>query len=140
QVPLGRERLGAFGALLEDLAEKADAGRAVALEHATLGPPQYYVVGQVGLAVTDVGAADRALPETPDHLFGGDVAPALVDVAFVGALVDHDGFAPFAAPFGRVLGGLVDVDALQARVRHPRAAVVEERTAVVVGEQVPVRV
>src|SRR5207247_1346614 len=73
QVPLGRERLEAFRALLEDLAEKADAGWAVALEHASLGPPQDVVVGQVGLAVTDVGAADRALPEAPDHLFGGDV-------------------------------------------------------------------
>ena len=49
---------------------------------------------EVGLAVADVAAADGALPEAAHQLLAGDVAPALVDVALVGALVDDDRLAP----------------------------------------------
>ena len=72
------------------------AGRADEL--AALRPPQFVLLVQVGLAVADVAAADGALPEAAHQLFAGDVAPALVDVALVGALVDHDRLAPVLAP------------------------------------------
>ena len=109
-------------------------------ELAALGPPQLVRVVQVGLAVADVAAADRALPAAPHQLLAGEVAPALVDVALVAALVDHDRLVPLLAPVVGVLRRAVHVDALHAGVRDPRPGLVVERAAVVDGCQVPVRV
>ena len=72
--------------------------------------------------MADVAAGDRPLPEAADHLLAGDVPPALVDVALVRALVDHDRLAANVAPLVRVLRRAIDVEPLDARVRHPRAS------------------
>ena len=51
----------------------------------------------------DVPAADRALPEPAQQLLAAEVSPAVLEVAFVAALVDHHRLAPLLAPGARLL-------------------------------------
>ncbi|CAH0219989.1 hypothetical protein SRABI76_02481 [Microbacterium oxydans] len=142
-VPVTGQRLPhAFRRLGEQLFEEPDAVGRCAVQLAALRPPQDLVVApergrQVGLSMPDVAAADGALPEPPHHLLAGDVAPPLIDVALVRALVDHDRLAPALAPVVGVLRGAIHVDALDADVRDPGRGVVVERTAVVDRVEVP---
>ncbi len=98
---------------------------------AALGPPQLHAVVQVRLAVPQVTAAHRGLPEPAGELLAAQVAPALVDVALVAALVDDHRLAVRLPPFGRVLRGAVRIDPLDAAMGDPRAGVVVETVAVV---------
>ena len=94
----------------------------------------------VRLAVADVRAGDRALPEAVDHLLGRQVAPALLDVALVLHLVEDDRLAVHVAVQHRPAEVRDGRAVLDARVRHPRLVVVVEQPAVVDRAQVVVRV
>ena len=52
----------------------------------------------VGLPVPYVSPAARPLPESMDHFLCGDVAPILVDVPLIAALIDHDRLPVEPAP------------------------------------------
>ncbi len=72
------------------------------------------------LAVGGVAAVDGGEPEAARHLFGGEIAPAALDVAFVLNFVVDDRLVPGEA----ALGGFFEVVALQAGVRAPGLGVV----------------
>ena len=83
----------------------------------------------------DVSAADRSFPELVQQLLAAEVAPAVLEVAFVATLVDHHRLAPlFAAGRDRLDA------ALDAGVADPRPGVVEVLHEVVDRDQVAVRV
>src|SRR5262245_61940072 len=94
----------------------------------------------VGLAVADIPAADGSLPEPAYQLLAADVPPAVLDVALVHALVDHDRLLPLPPPRRRVLRRAIRVDLLHAAVRDPGTSVVVELSPVVDRHQVAVRV
>ena len=45
-----------------------------------------------------VSAADRPVPELVQQLLAAEVSPAVLEVAFVAALVDHHRLAPLFTP------------------------------------------
>ncbi len=87
-----------------------------------------------------VAAADNGFPAAAGEFFGGQVAPAVREIAFVSDFVpDHR----FAVSFAQLRGGfgcLVVVTALAAAVGDPWFGVVVKSLAVVDGTQVVVRV
>ena len=83
-----------------------------------------------------VSAPDGGLPAAPYEFLRGEVAPGLVDVAFVAELVEHDGLAPPCAPGVRILDSAVEVEALNACVGDPRTRVVVEFGAIVDAHEV----
>ena len=90
----------------------------------------------VGLAVADVAAAERAEPEPLHHLACGEVAPGVLEVALVPALVVDDRLAILVAEADPA----VHVRGLEAGVRHPVLRVVVPLAAVVDAAQPLVRV
>ena len=119
-----------------EVLEPLDALRALAVQHAALGPPEDVLRVLVGFAVADVAAAERAEPEPLDHLARGEVAPALRDVALVPALVVNDRLAILGAE----THAAVHVRGLEAGVRDPGLRVVVPLAAVVNAAQPLVRV
>src|SRR5450756_1078561 len=103
------------GAGLDDAAQERDARRALAMQHAALGPPQNIVRVEIGLAVSHVGAVRHAEPEAAHHFPGGNIAPAFGNIAFILALVEGQGFAEGSAP----LGNFGEVVTWYAGVREP---------------------
>src|ERR1700728_3228056 len=83
-----------------------------------------------------VGTVDSGQPEAVNHLFGGEIAPTAIDVAFVLDFVVEDGLAPGGAPFRCFF----EVVALQARVCDPGFGVVVDGTGVMDGAEMGVRV
>ena len=82
-----RRRLG------HEAFQPSDTLRALAVQHAALGPPEDVLRVLVGFAVADVAAAERAEPESLHHLARGQVAPGVLEVTLVSALVVNDRLA-----------------------------------------------
>ena len=144
----GREIVGAFefveadvGVARDEIVQELDARSGVAAETAGVGPAGFMrmrtgVRRDEDLAVRGVAAIDGGEPEAARHLFGGEIAPAALDVALVLNLVVDDRLVPCEA----ALGGLLEVVALQAGVRAPGLGVVVDDARVMDGTQVAVRV
>ena len=105
------------------------------------GPPDD-VVGraEVRFTMADVGAGDVAVPKTKHHFFGGEVAPAAGEIAFVFYLIVNDGFAVGVAVKLRAAWFLDGGAILNAGVGDPGLVVVVNQCAVVDGAQVRVRI
>lgn len=76
------------------------------------------------LAVSGIAAPDDGLPEAANHLLAGDVAPAVLDIALIGDFVHNDRFFVANAPICNPLGGLIEVNTLNAAMGNPRSRVV----------------
>ena len=81
--------------------EPRDANRALAVQHAALGPPEDILGVLVRFSVADIAAAERAEPESLHHLPRGQVAPACRDIAFIPALIVNDRLAILACGIAR---------------------------------------
>src|SRR5438105_753556 len=118
QPPVSRHRLKAGGRpFFENVPQECQARRALTMQHAATRPPEDVLRMQERIAVSDVAAVNRTLPEPAHHLLGSDVAPAVGDIAFVAAFVDHHRLAVLLAPLGdarqiRMLDALVSDPAL----------------------------
>src|ERR1019366_7009822 len=99
-------------------------------EHAALGPPENLVIALVGFTVAAVSAGDCAVPKTENHFLGGQLPPAILDVALVFYLVINNGLAIDVTIQLRAAGFFHRRTVLDARVRNPRQRVVEKFLAV----------
>lgn len=120
------------GACFHDVAQKLNAFGAGAVEGAAFAPPEDVVIVAIGFAVADITTVSKAAPKAFGEFFSCDVAPALMNVAFVTTFVIYGGFVVLASP-GR---GLAGIGSLNAAVSDPRFVVVVESAAVVNAAQV----
>ncbi|MNJ43699.1 hypothetical protein D3C77_387170 [compost metagenome] len=82
--------------------------------------------------MADISAPDHPLPETANHFLTVNVAPALINVSFIGAFIDDDRLVPLLTPFQRRFGGFIYIDSLNAGVGQPRLAMIIERQPIVI--------
>src|SRR5580698_1055814 len=130
-VPVAGQRLQCpAGRVCGDLEQESDPFGRVSDQGTALGPPQLFVLVEVGLAMSDVPAAHGAFPAAANHLLAAYIAPPLVNIAFVAAFVDDDRLGVFLPPSAGVLRRAVSVSPLDAAVSDPRAGVVVEAVAV----------
>ena len=124
------------GGLLQNVRKQPEPLPALAPELPAVGPPQcgVFALIQIRLPVPRIAAPTGRLPEAAGHLPGGEVAPAVLDVALVGDLVQHHRLAEPLPPLVHQLRRLVQVLALDAAMGDPRAGVVVEGDAVVDGD------
>lgn len=115
-----------------NVAQELNAFGAGAVEGAAFAPPENVVWVEVGFAVTDVTATCKAAPKAFGEFLAGNVAPALVHVAFVTTFVVYGGFVVLVSPGGR----LARVGALNAAVGDPGFVVVVKLSTVVNAAQV----
>ncbi len=87
-------------ACFHHVAKKLNAFGAGAVKDAAFAPPEDVVGVKIGFAVADVTAIGKATPKAFGEFLACDVAPALVDVAFVTAFVVYGGFVVLVSPSG----------------------------------------
>jgi len=86
---------------------------------------------EISFSVADVCAGDGALPKSENELFGGEIAPAFGNVAFVFDLVEDNWFSvsiTIKDSARRVFDGRAVLD---AGMGNPGTGVIEQLLAVV---------
>ncbi|MOA03174.1 hypothetical protein D3C78_1226620 [compost metagenome] len=90
--------------------------------------------------MSDIPPAHRTFPETAHHLLARNVSPSLIDIPFICAFIDHDWLSPALTPFAGHFRRFVDISTLQAAVSDPRFSEIVRRPAIMVGDQMTVRI
>ena len=119
-----------------EIFQPLDPPRALAVQHAPLGPPEDVIRMLVGFAMADVTTAHRSQPKPLGHGLRIEIAPALWDIALIPALVENHRLlilCTISNPPGHV-------GRLQTGVRDPVSRMVVPDPTVVNAAQAAVRV
>ena len=122
----------------ENIEKESGSLCAFALEFSAMGPPENAVLRQICFAMSGIAASDSCFPESSDHFLGSDIAPAVLDVAFVGNLIHDNRFVELLCEFAGQFRAFVEINSLDGAVCDPRTVVVVHHAAVVNGTQMSV--
>ena len=110
------------------------------MQCSAVGPPENIVRVHIGFPMAGITAPAGRFPETAQHLLAADIAPAVLDVAFIGDFIHNDGLMVFFTPLIHQLRGFVNILPLNAAMSDPGPAVIVHPHAVMDGTQMAVRI
>src|SRR5690554_4069218 len=85
------------------------------MQISSVAPPKDIPRMDIGLTMADIPAAQGDIPTAMTHFLSGDIAPALIDIAFIAHLINHNRFMKLVSPGLRPLG----LRRLDTAVRRP---------------------
>ena len=126
--------------LLENFLQKAYALPAFSVQCAAVRPPDHTVIIEECFTMAGITSAQGCFPESSDHLFAGDISPAVRQVAFIGDFIHDDRFVESRSEFVRQFTTFVKIDSLYGAVSDPWTAVIIHHAAVVNGARMLVQI
>ena len=103
-------------------------------------PPENILRMHIGFSVTCVAAPAGSFPESSHQLFSTDISPAMLDISFIGNLIQNHRLSILYPVLVYQFCTFVHIGTLNATVCNPRSCVVIHRYAMMDGTQMMIRI